>query len=376
MSLSVDSIKESIELEGKFTQYRVIRSWGTLLILLGILIVSDKLVTLLLEIALYTTRNNTSLLNSLIEFKSIIYPTYLVAIFGGLPIFLIVYTFFSLKRIKIDEASISHQNFVSFGTIMLFFYPSAFIIPFLFSLNFFNVNGITPTDIIGRVSVELFSFGFSCFLAFFCLNMIIKDYKFRELLKLGVIFVFLSLCIFIYHFLLEIVSVGWFLIDLVNIPNSVFGFPFLFNMLYLTLLIGLFSGTGLITRRNSTSLYKTISLLSHENNHSMQVELEKGSLVIPQNQIFFSQVRFTILLILTVHSKATFSELQKLLCLTPGRLDYHLNKLLEHNLITRKRAFISQRALIVVEITTEGKYSFENYISEVQGILSKILPTG
>ena len=376
MTLSVDSIKESIELEGKFTQYRVIRSWGMLLILLGILIVSDKLVTLILEISLYSTRNNTNLLKFVLEFKSVFYPAYLVVIFGVIPIFLIVYTFFSVKRIKIDDTRINHQNIVPFGTVMLFFYPSAFILPFLFSFNFFNISGITPMDIIGRVSVELLSFSFSCFLSFFSLNMIIKDYKFKEVLRLGIIFLALSLCVFIYHFSINVVDVGWFLIDLVNIPNSILDFPFLLNLVYVTLLLVFFTGTGMITRRNSTSFYRTIQSLDDENNQSREAVLEKGSLVIPENQIFFSQVRFTILLILTVHNKATFSELQKLLCLTPGRLDYHLNKLLENNLITRRRAFISQRALIVIEITTEGKYSFENYISEVQGILSKILPSG
>ncbi|MHA2032486.1 MAG: hypothetical protein ACW99Q_24220, partial [Candidatus Kariarchaeaceae archaeon] len=322
MTLSVDSIKQSIELEGKFAQYRVIRSWGMLLILLGILIISDKMVSLILEIAIYSTRNNSYLLNSIIEFKLFFYPTYLVVIFGVLPLFLIVYTFLSVKRIKIDEYSINRQNIFPYGTVMLFFYPSAFIIPFLFSLNFFNISGITPIDIIGRVSVELFSFSFSCFISFFSLNMTIKDYKFKELLRLGVIFLTLSLGVFIYHFSINFVNIGLFLTDLINIPNSIFNFPFFLNLAYLALLLVLFTGTGMITRRNSTSFYLKFPSLADENIQSSEVVLEKGSLVIPENQIFFSQVRFTILLILTVHTRATFSELQKLLCLTPGRLDY------------------------------------------------------
>lgn len=369
MTISIENIKSAFELEDKFSQYRVVRSWGTLLIGLGILIVAEKLISLLLDIAQFFTQNNARLVEFFTDFRSFVYPFYLLTIFIILPIFLIAYTFFSIKKLKIDVDQISKQNVISYGIIMFLFHPLAFLIPFIFSFNLINVNGISPTNLIGRVSVELLSFSFSCFIAYFFLIKTIKDYDFKELLVLTSCFLVLSSVVFIYHFMLEVLNIGWSLIDVVTIPESVIGFPFLTNLFYLIILLLLFIFTGYTTRKNSTSFYYDKPLIQDTNESTI---LEKEDLILPDNQLFFSQVRFTILLILSVHSKATFSELQKLLLLTPGRLDYHLNKLVEKEFISRKKTFISQRALTVVEITSEGKDSFKNYLAEFEGVISKL----
>ena len=55
--------------------------------------------------------------------------------------------------------------------------------------------------------------------------------------------------------------------------------------------------------------------------------------VFERGEIFSDQQRFTIMLLLYLHKKAGFTQLQKLLGLTPGNLDYHIRKLEEIGLL-------------------------------------------
>ncbi|MFX1283024.1 MAG: transcriptional regulator [Promethearchaeota archaeon] len=89
-------------------------------------------------------------------------------------------------------------------------------------------------------------------------------------------------------------------------------------------------------------------------------------------EIFIPTVRLTIMILLYNHQKVTFTELQRLLNLTPGNLDHHLKKLENSNSIRMYKKIFPQRPLTVIEITETGKKSFHEYITILKGILNQI----
>jgi DNA-binding MarR family transcriptional regulator len=92
--------------------------------------------------------------------------------------------------------------------------------------------------------------------------------------------------------------------------------------------------------------------------------LEKGS-------IFHAQQRFTIMLILYLHKKAGFTELQNLLSLTPGNLDHHVKKLEEEGCV-KTRHILDWRPLKVIEITSHGAISFREYAMTLRQLLDSV----
>jgi DNA-binding MarR family transcriptional regulator len=66
-----------------------------------------------------------------------------------------------------------------------------------------------------------------------------------------------------------------------------------------------------------------------------------------------------------------FTELQRLLKLTPGNLDHHV-KTLENAGYVKIRKKISWRPLNVVEITQKGVEAFRNYTSNLKLMLEEI----
>ena len=55
--------------------------------------------------------------------------------------------------------------------------------------------------------------------------------------------------------------------------------------------------------------------------------------ILSTDKPFSTSNRLTIMILLFIHKKINFTELQKLLNLTPGNLDYHLRKLERAHLI-------------------------------------------
>ena len=76
--------------------------------------------------------------------------------------------------------------------------------------------------------------------------------------------------------------------------------------------------------------------------------------------IFSAQQRFTIMLLLYLHKRAGFTEVQKLLQLTPGNLDHHVRKLEEVGYV-RTRHVLDWRPLKVIEISKAGSQAFRDY---------------
>ena len=90
-----------------------------------------------------------------------------------------------------------------------------------------------------------------------------------------------------------------------------------------------------------------------------------------RSKVFHAQPRFSIMYLLFLRRRVGFTELRKLLDLSPGNLDHHLRKLEEVGLVKNRRT-ISWRPLIIVEITDEGSESFREYAIHLKTMLSNI----
>ena len=87
--------------------------------------------------------------------------------------------------------------------------------------------------------------------------------------------------------------------------------------------------------------------------------------------IFSAQQRFTIMLLLYLHKKAGFTELQKLLQLTPGNLDHHVRKLEEVGYV-KTRHVLDWRPLKVIEISKAGAQAFKDYAINLRKLLEQV----
>jgi DNA-binding MarR family transcriptional regulator len=93
--------------------------------------------------------------------------------------------------------------------------------------------------------------------------------------------------------------------------------------------------------------------------------------ILRKNDEIAGQPRFSIMFLLYLHKGVGFTELQRLLELTPGNLDHHLKKLKKMGYISMRKA-ISWRPLTIVEITEEGINIFKNYVTALRTILQSI----
>ena len=101
--------------------------------------------------------------------------------------------------------------------------------------------------------------------------------------------------------------------------------------------------------------------------------MENTDLILPEEKLFTPSIRLTIMILLLTHKKVNFTELQKLLSLTPGNLDHHLKKLERAGYIAvSKRLSSWRRPLTLIELTSSGKLSFESYLRKFRDLLNKI----
>lgn len=100
------------------------------------------------------------------------------------------------------------------------------------------------------------------------------------------------------------------------------------------------------------------------------MEKEDKKIELPStNGIFSISVRFSIMLLLYIHKKISFVEIQKLLNLTSGNLNHHLNKLIEKGYIDTKKMLFSKRPINVIFISEKGREDFSLYLSKFKNIL-------
>jgi DNA-binding MarR family transcriptional regulator len=93
--------------------------------------------------------------------------------------------------------------------------------------------------------------------------------------------------------------------------------------------------------------------------------------LIEKGKLFSTQPRFSIMFLLYLHRKVGFTELQKLLGLTPGNLDHHIRKLEDAGFL-KTRWMLSWRPLKKIEITMEGTQKFREYVIELKELLESI----
>ncbi len=87
--------------------------------------------------------------------------------------------------------------------------------------------------------------------------------------------------------------------------------------------------------------------------------------------VFSAQQRFTIMLLLYLHKKAGFTDVQKLLQLTPGNLDHHVRKLEEVGYV-KTRHILDWRPLKVIEISKLGAQAFREYAINLRKLLEQV----
>ncbi|MFX1506732.1 MAG: transcriptional regulator [Promethearchaeota archaeon] len=100
--------------------------------------------------------------------------------------------------------------------------------------------------------------------------------------------------------------------------------------------------------------------------------MDKENLIIPSNDVFTTSTRLTIMLILFTHKKVLLNELKNLLHLTSGNLNHHIQKLVNSNYVTTKKAIFPNRPLTVVEITPTGISDIKEYLQKMKDILDHI----
>ena len=88
--------------------------------------------------------------------------------------------------------------------------------------------------------------------------------------------------------------------------------------------------------------------------------------------IFSAQQRFTIMLLLYLHKRAGFTELQKLLQITPGNLDHHIRRLEEVGYV-KTRHILDWRPLKVIEISRTGAQAFREYALNLRKLLEQVI---
>jgi DNA-binding MarR family transcriptional regulator len=93
--------------------------------------------------------------------------------------------------------------------------------------------------------------------------------------------------------------------------------------------------------------------------------------ILDKDGIFSAQQRFTIMLLLYLHKRAGFTELQKLIQLTPGNLDHHVRKLEEVGYV-KTRHVLDWRPLKVIEISKAGAQAFRDYAVNLRKLLEQV----
>jgi DNA-binding MarR family transcriptional regulator len=93
--------------------------------------------------------------------------------------------------------------------------------------------------------------------------------------------------------------------------------------------------------------------------------------IFDKDGVFSAQQRFTIMLLLYVHKRAGFTELQKLLQLTPGNLDHHVRKLEEAGYV-KTHYVLDWRPLKVIEISKAGANTFRDYAINLRKLLEQV----
>ncbi len=90
-----------------------------------------------------------------------------------------------------------------------------------------------------------------------------------------------------------------------------------------------------------------------------------------KHEVLGNPVRLGIMLYLLSRGRAVFSEIQKVLDLTPGNLDSHLKTLEKAGMVSIRKV-IAGRPRTAVEITEKGVDEVREYVDRLKEVLSKV----
>ena len=99
--------------------------------------------------------------------------------------------------------------------------------------------------------------------------------------------------------------------------------------------------------------------------------MDEAREILEKAELFSALPRLTIMLLIYLHKKVGFTELQKLLQLTPGNLDHHVRRLKKAGYVKTRQIF-SWRPLTVIEITNEGANAFREYAIKLRKLLETV----
>ncbi|MHA1590370.1 MAG: transcriptional regulator [Candidatus Njordarchaeales archaeon] len=106
--------------------------------------------------------------------------------------------------------------------------------------------------------------------------------------------------------------------------------------------------------------------MSNEDSEKIFKQLSR---ILKENKVLGSPTRTTIMILLYFRTRMKFTEIQKLLDLTPGNLSSHLQKLKEAGYIEIVKGFANLRPATIIRITPEGIEAIRNYMRIIKRIL-------
>lgn len=95
--------------------------------------------------------------------------------------------------------------------------------------------------------------------------------------------------------------------------------------------------------------------------------------VVGADPVLSNQTRLAIMLILLLRGVITFSDLVKVLNVSPSTLETHLNKLAEHGYIEKKKTLYNFSVRTVVKPTSTGIEKTLEYIRRLRVTLEEVV---
>ena len=89
-------------------------------------------------------------------------------------------------------------------------------------------------------------------------------------------------------------------------------------------------------------------------------------------EIFSSQIRLSVMLVLYNHSKVKITDLQQAFNITSGKLEHHLTMLEKEGFIHKKAGIFPRRVQFVLESTDKGREKLRSYIEVMKDIVTQI----
>lgn len=101
-------------------------------------------------------------------------------------------------------------------------------------------------------------------------------------------------------------------------------------------------------------------------------EFKVPDLILKKYEIFSSQIRLSVMLILLSYEKVKIVELQKAFNISSGKLEHHLNALETEGLLRKNVDLSKTRVLKSVEVTENGKKLLLEYLEKMKETLENV----